>query len=204
MDMRIDSDFIRIEREKRAWSQEQLAAAAGIGLRTIQRIESTGVASNESAKSLAAVFECSLNELRAVPHTPAHRAFWKRPWLTGIAAAGLVLGVLLVARHAPAKEIMLDVVFNSSSGYGPSTFKMVTTDGKGTEARMEKEAKLVFVPTLEDHDLILISVDIYGYDGVKFTLISHPRVLTRIGKQARIQIGIDGKVFDIKIKPYKI
>ena len=39
MDVQVDPNLIRSEREKRAWSQEHLAAAAGIGARTIQRIE---------------------------------------------------------------------------------------------------------------------------------------------------------------------
>ena len=49
MDVQVDGELIRSEREKRAWSQEHLAGAAGIGVRTIQRIEATSVASYESA-----------------------------------------------------------------------------------------------------------------------------------------------------------
>jgi hypothetical protein len=51
MDVQVDRDRIRSEREKRAWRQEHLAGAAGIGARTIQRIEATGVASYESVFS---------------------------------------------------------------------------------------------------------------------------------------------------------
>ncbi len=57
MEMRVDAQRIRSEREKRAWSQEHLAQVSGLGVRTIHRIEKTGNASLESIKSLAAVFE---------------------------------------------------------------------------------------------------------------------------------------------------
>ena len=56
MDMKVDSSYLKAQREQRAWSQEHLAEVTGLGLRTIQRIETTGTASYESARSLAAVF----------------------------------------------------------------------------------------------------------------------------------------------------
>ena len=39
MDMQIDASKIRAGRERRAWSQEQLAEVSGLSLRTIQRVE---------------------------------------------------------------------------------------------------------------------------------------------------------------------
>jgi transcriptional regulator with XRE-family HTH domain len=199
VDMQIDSTLIKAEREKRAWSQEHLAAVAGIGLRTLQRVESTGIASNETAKALAAVLESSLDELR-IP-TPRRRTFWKRAVIAGAAVACSILTAVLITAGTHAKEIMLDVVFKSSAE-SSSTFKMVVANGKGTEARLEKEARLVFVPTLQDNNLILITVDIYGYDGANFKLISQPKVLTRNGNEARIQVGLEGgKIYDLQIKP---
>jgi transcriptional regulator with XRE-family HTH domain len=65
MDVQVDRELIRSEREKRAWSQEHLAAAAGIGARTIQRIEATGIASYESVRAISAALEISVSELRA-------------------------------------------------------------------------------------------------------------------------------------------
>lgn len=44
-------------RLKRGWSQQQLAEASGLSVRTIQRIEAGEPASTETLKSLAAVFE---------------------------------------------------------------------------------------------------------------------------------------------------
>lgn len=65
MEMQLNQDTLKIQRDSRAWSQTQLAEVSGLSLRTIQRIEKTGVASQESAKSLASVYECSITELVA-------------------------------------------------------------------------------------------------------------------------------------------
>jgi transcriptional regulator with XRE-family HTH domain len=63
-EMKIDVTRIREEREKRAWTQEQLAEVAGLGVRTVQRIEATGTASFESAASLSSALSIPVNELR--------------------------------------------------------------------------------------------------------------------------------------------
>ena len=63
MEMKINSHLIRAERERRAWSQDHLASAAGLGLRTVQRIEATGVASYESVKAIAAVLDLQPSDL---------------------------------------------------------------------------------------------------------------------------------------------
>ena len=44
-------------------SQEELAGATGLSLRTIQRIETDGIASLESKKALACVFQVELETL---------------------------------------------------------------------------------------------------------------------------------------------
>ncbi|MGJ8562030.1 MAG: helix-turn-helix domain-containing protein [Alphaproteobacteria bacterium] len=46
------------------WSQEDLAQASGLNVRTIQRIERTHRAGLDSLKSLAAAFDIDVSELR--------------------------------------------------------------------------------------------------------------------------------------------
>jgi transcriptional regulator with XRE-family HTH domain len=70
MDVHVDRDLIRSEREKRAWSQEHLAGAAGIGARTIQRIEATGIASYESVRAISAALEMPVGALRREDSSP--------------------------------------------------------------------------------------------------------------------------------------
>lgn len=61
--MKLDIDRIRQLRRERAMSQEELAGATGLSLRTIQRIETDGIASLESKKALACVFQVELEAL---------------------------------------------------------------------------------------------------------------------------------------------
>ncbi len=61
--MKINSDLVKRLRAERLWSQEKLSEACGLDLRTIQRIESSGNASLESAKALAAVLNIEPHEL---------------------------------------------------------------------------------------------------------------------------------------------
>ncbi|MEO0466148.1 MAG: helix-turn-helix domain-containing protein [Pseudomonadota bacterium] len=56
MQIRPDSAKIRRWREERGWSQEHLAELAGLGVRTIQRIENGDPASQDSVTALAAAF----------------------------------------------------------------------------------------------------------------------------------------------------
>ncbi|MGB3725408.1 MAG: helix-turn-helix transcriptional regulator [Glaciecola sp.] len=56
--------IVRRLREKRNWSQEQLAIMSGLSTRTIQRIESGNKASLESLKALASVFEIDISKLQ--------------------------------------------------------------------------------------------------------------------------------------------
>lgn len=65
MDMQIDIERLKLERESRAWTQSHLAAACDLSLRTIQRVEKSGAASPETVQALAAVFQVPLSELIA-------------------------------------------------------------------------------------------------------------------------------------------
>ena len=51
-------------RQNKSWSQEQLAQLSGLNVRTIQRIEKGDSVGLETLKSLAAVFEIDVNDLK--------------------------------------------------------------------------------------------------------------------------------------------
>lgn len=61
--MKISRSVVRRLRTARGWSQEQLAIASGLSLRTIQRVEADGVASMATKVSLAATYGTQLDEL---------------------------------------------------------------------------------------------------------------------------------------------
>lgn len=73
--MSFKTDAIKIKRwrEERHWSQEHLAALAGIGLRTVQRMENGEQASPESLKALAAAFNVDVAALSIDPEIEAAR-----------------------------------------------------------------------------------------------------------------------------------
>lgn len=61
--MKINAALIIKLRKERSWSQDELAVASGLNLRTIQRIESDGLASLQSKKALAAALDVDIRDL---------------------------------------------------------------------------------------------------------------------------------------------
>lgn len=61
--MRVDAQLILESRTARGWSQDELAEAAELNLRTVQRIENTAVASLRSKRALAAALELDIQDL---------------------------------------------------------------------------------------------------------------------------------------------
>jgi len=61
--MKINTGLVLKARQQRAWSQDELAIASGLNLRTIQRIESEGSASLQSRKALAAALDFDVHDL---------------------------------------------------------------------------------------------------------------------------------------------
>jgi len=61
--MKINVELVLNGRKQRSWSQDELAIASGLNLRTIQRIESEGSASLQSKKALASALELDVLDL---------------------------------------------------------------------------------------------------------------------------------------------
>lgn len=57
--MSVSNKLVKLMREERGWSQEQLATICGISERTVQRIEKDGKCSLESKMALSSAFEVS-------------------------------------------------------------------------------------------------------------------------------------------------
>ena len=55
---------IRAQRDERAWTQEHLAQAAGVNVRTVQRAEAGRGLSADALLGIAAAFDVSIDELR--------------------------------------------------------------------------------------------------------------------------------------------
>ena len=102
--MKINGELVRVLREEKSWSQEHLAGAAGLSARTVQRVESEGVASAETRLALAAalavpVATLILGSSAAIGEI---KPSWRIPrwgWLSwGIATAGTVAVIAFTDR----------------------------------------------------------------------------------------------------------
>jgi transcriptional regulator with XRE-family HTH domain len=61
--MNINADLVVKLRRKRSWSQDELAIASGLNLRTVQRVEKHAAASLQTKKALAAALDIDTRDL---------------------------------------------------------------------------------------------------------------------------------------------
>lgn len=96
--MEINNQKIKQLRSDRNWTQQHLADACDISLRTVQRIEKFGNASTESVMSLCAVFEITKQDICIVPRVqPDQLQIVKTKPYFLIMVFGLFLGIGLGA-----------------------------------------------------------------------------------------------------------
>jgi transcriptional regulator with XRE-family HTH domain len=202
MDLKIDSEFIKAERQSRGWSQEQLAAAAGLGVRTIQRMESGSVASSESAKCLAAVFGVPFSRL--LIERP--KAFWPRwrLWATAAAVCAAAGSTLLLMSRANATDIGMAIKLATATT-DESRMNLEVNDGGETEIKLERNIRLLLRPTIQKDGTIFLATEIYGWDRNGFRLVGKPALRMRQGEETRLKLSLlDGRSARISIVPKEI
>jgi DNA-binding XRE family transcriptional regulator len=211
--MRVDSAFIKAQREQRAWSQEHLAEVTGLGLRTIQRIESSGSASYESAQALAAVLGVAVADLRVdEPTGPVLRINVPLRPLLGVLAAVVTGGALLVATRSFADQVLMDVsvalktAIPGSTGVDLREWKTQFIVDEGTlvpnvnDMRLQ-ELRFSIVPTLLPDGKILVEMQIFEQRGDAEVLVASPRLVTADGEEAEVVTGSDARSFRFGITP---
>lgn len=102
--MEISSDRVRQERQRRGWTQQQLAEIADLSLRTVQRVENQAAASNETISSLCAVLEVPRESLlcQDVGAPEYQNAVRRMRWLLSaavVAGAAMGSGGVLLVTH---------------------------------------------------------------------------------------------------------
>lgn len=75
--MQINADRVVQLRRKHHWSQDELATAAGLVLRTIQRVEASGSASLQTLKAIAAAFEADIHDFEIATESVMPRYEYK-------------------------------------------------------------------------------------------------------------------------------
>ena len=98
--VKISAQLIKTLREARGWSQDHLATVAGVGLRTVQRVEAEGAASAETRMALASALEVAPASLlpqgdSQVPLSQGHK--WGLILGMGGAASGTLLAWVGIA-----------------------------------------------------------------------------------------------------------
>ncbi len=107
------AEIIRGERRTRAWSQEHLAEAAGVNLRTVQRVERGASCAGETIQSLAAALELDAGVLTLAATVVGRGKRWFGLLGTPAVWIGAILclpGLAFVALNVAYYEMALAVL----------------------------------------------------------------------------------------------
>lgn len=88
----INTDLLKRLRSEKRWSQEELAIAAAISTRTVQRLEASGTGSTNSIRSIASALEIDLHNLEENPRVRSVGMQWGIGGVT-IGTVGAILGI---------------------------------------------------------------------------------------------------------------
>ena len=80
--MKINKLNIVALRNLQGWSQEDLAAAAGVSVRTVQRMETQGTGGLETVKAIAAAFDVKIDKIYEldIPLNQLFKLMFKTLW----------------------------------------------------------------------------------------------------------------------------
>ncbi|MEM9302001.1 MAG: helix-turn-helix transcriptional regulator [Pseudomonadota bacterium] len=201
MPLPIDFERLKELRARRAWTQQQLAEVSGLSLRTIQRIESRGQASQDSLQALAAVLDVSSAELLA--DSPPKTRARKPAGAAGGALAGALLMLLALSMSSvTAQPIMLNVAIAADDA-PVFDAQLLSSKGKDSEVRLPGTLRIQLEPAVTDDGNVFVAVRLYepDQDG-QFELVAEPAVLTEDGKPTAISFDArSGRRYDLTITP---
>lgn len=201
MDMKINKETLRRERELRAWTQSHLAEVADLSMRTVQRIERTGDASMESASALAAALNLDLIALMEKPvSTDQTNALESRSYpiwgLLGlIGSAAIALGWW---SNATAEQVMISLAIGAGENIH-SDMVLLHEIGKESEMNLDDKFRMTFNTRRQDEGLLL-SAHIYNLKDGGNQLISSPAILVKDQTPALMRIGLeDGNEINLQL-----
>lgn len=204
MELKIANEKLKASRIKRAWSQEQLAQVSGLGLRTIQRIESTGFASYESVKAIASCLELPVSELieessKAKFSKFSSSSVKKLKILTSTSLVGLF--VFLLARGVAADQVALDVGVTIDNEETSQSL-LVTEEGQEAILQIDGQYQISISPTVAGSDEVHLQVRLLKYDGETYVPIARPRLVTRANEEVEVRSNVEsvGSI-TVKIRP---
>ena len=212
MEMKINSTLIRSERRKRAWSQQHLAKVAGLGIRTIQRIENTGSASPESVKALASVFDLEIERIQVNSNPPliTKRKFSAKEISFSAIAASLVLFVgVFAVQPSTADDVKLNYAVSIENQDDEENAVDAVRVGdellvEGQSATIQlDQLKLEITPTIQaDGVQIALSVKVFENIDGEYSLRAEPKVVTADKTEAAIRSNSNsGRLLSVYLTP---
>lgn len=190
MDMQINKNFLRQEREKRAWSQSHLAEVADLSMRTVQRIERSGVASMDSAKALAAALDLELSRLTEHPLEDVNRTKTgiskRRGALGSVGALLAILAALGWWSTAAAEQVMINLSIKTPDGEH-SDIGVLNDIGQQSEV-VDKQLRVLINATRQG-EFLLLGTEIYNLEDGEYRLLSSPSILVENQKPASVHIN---------------
>lgn len=97
-DVKLQKRTIKELRATKCWSQDELATASGLSVRTIQRVEKGGSASLETTKAIAAAFSVTPDKLQSPLKTQVltFSFICKYVWIAAFALSSIFFGLWVV------------------------------------------------------------------------------------------------------------
>ena len=203
--MQLNKNWIRQQRDQRAWSQEHLAEASGLGLRTIQRIESAGIASPESARALASAFNVPLQQFVVEKKPQKVQGRLSRVTIV-IALLASSLTATHLTRTAIAEQIELAIGV-SIDGTALIQQSVVAGEGKDTALDFGNEIRTVITPEsieIAGKQKLALSMNIFEVNSSgDQTLIESPEFLFEEDSSFEINIHgtPSGKSYRFVVRP---
>ncbi|MBB1269711.1 helix-turn-helix transcriptional regulator [Shewanella sp. SR44-3] len=107
MEMKINTEKVIAERRLRAWSQQHLADASGVSLRTIQRVENNGTSSLETVKALASCLELEVSSLFVPDIIPRKAHYRTKVAVLSSLVIAIFSNVLFLSPSSVASDISI-------------------------------------------------------------------------------------------------
>jgi transcriptional regulator with XRE-family HTH domain len=196
MTLQIDSSRLRRERRNRAWTQQHLADASGLGIRTIQRIEKGGTAAPETVQAIAACFGLDVSDL--IVKKPERASLALSGWAARLALALVVvitasLASFLSTRQATAHDVLLKYTTIAMTAEGENfehEGMMVVADGEATQFEMRGAFRIEVMPSILEDQRVFIAMKVFAEVDGQYELVSEPSLIVLNEREAMIDLEL--------------
>lgn len=184
LEMSIDKDLLIGERSTRGWSQQQLAEISSLSLRTIQRIEKTGVSSKDSLQAIASAFDKEPSYFfiavdKTLPRKRLRNIFVTIASIITMAISGFYL------TQVSAETIAFDIEYRSelvsSQEINEADWHFLATVGSRSELDLPNDFILKIYPAVHFGGEVTFEVSLISALGE--SLIANHNLPTAVGTQ---------------------